>query len=169
MRPPQLTVRPRRNTDVAPLVRLLALTHRDKAYPINPAYVRADFIAGPGQLGAWVAEYDGELVGHVALLPPAGVSAPLWRAATGRNDDGIAVISRLFSRARGAGTALLGAAVDAARNAGRSPALEVERESAAYGFYLRHGWVPIGEVQQQWREPPVAVVPMVLPAAHGSS
>ncbi len=141
---------------------LLGQTHHDHGYPVNPAYVRADFLAGGDELGAWVAEHDGELVGHVALLAPSGVSAPLWRAATGRHDDGIAVVSRLFSRARGAGSVLLTWAVQAARDAGRAPVLEVERDSAARGFYLRRGWTAIGEVEQHWREPSVAVVPMVL-------
>jgi GNAT superfamily N-acetyltransferase len=155
-------IRARREADLETLVELLALTHREQGYPVNAAYVRVDFLASPGEIGAWVAEDDDQLVGHVALLRPTGVSAPLWRAATDRDDDGIAVVSRLFSRARGAGSELLASAVQAARDAGRVPVLEVERDSAAYGFYLRRGWHGVGEVRQHWRDPFVVVVPMVL-------
>ena len=162
MSEPQLIVRVRRDDDLAALVDLLAQTHREKGYPVNGAYVRGDFIASPGELGAWVAQYDNELVGHVALLPPGGVSAPLWRAALGCGNAQIAVVSRLFSRSPGAGSALLKTAVDAARDAGLALALEVERDSPARDFYLRRGWQAVGEVKQHWSEPPVAVVPMVL-------
>jgi GNAT superfamily N-acetyltransferase len=158
----RLTVRTRHDADLEPLLGLLALTHRDRGYPADIAYVRKDFIASPGQLGAWVAVHGERVVGHVALLRPGGVSAPLWRAALGRDDAGIAVVSRLFSGLSGAGGALLAQAVDAAREAGLALALEVERDSPAREFYLRLGWEAIGEVEQHWRQPAVAVVPMVL-------
>jgi GNAT superfamily N-acetyltransferase len=158
----ELTIRARRLDDLGVLVALLAEIHQIHGYPANPAFVRADFIASPDEFGAWVATCQGRLVGHVSLLAPAGVSAPLWRAATGRDDNGIAVVSRLFSRATGAGSALLRTAIEAAREADRVPVLEVERDSAARGFYLRRGWRAVGEVRQHWREPFVTVTPMIL-------
>lgn len=158
-------VRPRRGADLEALVALLALTQRETGYPVDVAAVRADWLAVAGELGAWVAERDGRLVAHVALHLPHGVSAPVWRAATGRSDDELAVISRLFSRAPGAGSALLTTAIESARALGRAPVLEVQRDSGAYAFYLRRGWTVAGEVEQRWGGLPVSVAALVLTAS----
>jgi GNAT superfamily N-acetyltransferase len=145
-----LTVRPRRPDDLEALVGLLALTQPEAAYPADPAHVRADWIATDDELGAWVATRAGDPVAHVSLLAPYGLAAPLWREATGREDSGLAVISRLFSRAPGAGSALLSTAVQASHALDRTPVLETRRDSAAHRFYERRGWRTVGEVRQQW-------------------
>lgn len=157
-----MIVRPRHPRDLAALLTLLERTHREVGYPVLAENVRTGWLADANELGARVAESDGRPVGHVALHIARGVSTPLWRVATSRDDDGLAVVSRLFSHARGAGTTLLATAVDEAHDMDLAPVLEVERRSAAYGFYLRRGWKIIGEVDQQWGPTPVTAAVLVL-------
>lgn len=161
---PGRSLRPRRPGDLPALVEILARTHAESAYPKRASNVRAGWIADPQELGAWVALDGDRVVGHVALHPAHGASVELWRQGTGRRDDEIAVVSRLFSDARGAGSALLAHAVREA--APRSPALEVEVASPAYAFYLRRGWTEVGRVTQQWGTPVPAAV-LVLSGAAG--
>ena len=152
-------VRPRRPEDLPALVAVLERTHRESGYPVRAGNVRAGFLADDAELGAWVAEQDGGVVGHVALHPSHGVPAPLWREATGRDDEGLAVVSRLLSDAPGTGSALLAHAEQEAERLGRTPVLEVERTSPAREFYLRRGWREVGGVEQDWgRLVPVAVL-----------
>ena len=163
-------VRPRRPQDLAALVPVLERTHREVGYPVRTCNVRAGWLAEPVELGGWVAEQDGRVVGHVALHPASGACAPLWREATGRPEDGLAVVSRLLSDARGAGSALLACAEAEAALRGRVPVLEVELDSAARPFYRRRGWTEVGQVDQRWGEHDVRVAVMVRhPVVSGGS
>src|SRR3954452_19963764 len=70
------------------------------------------FISTPDALGAWVAECDGGIVGHVALHP-RGSPEVMARAAdaTGRSPEQLCVVARLFvspsHRGKGLGRSLL--------------------------------------------------------------
>ena len=164
-----MLVRPRHPDDLPALVAVLERTHREVGYPVRATNVRAGWLAEERELGAWVAEQDGRPVGHVALHPPSGAPAELWRSATGRDDGGLAVVSRLLSDARGAGSALLARAETEAAGRGRVPVLEVEVSSAARPFYLRRGWTQVGEVDQRWGEHDVRVAVLVrLPERVGT-
>lgn len=157
-------VRPRRPDDLPALVEILTRTHVESGYPVRATNVRPGWLAEDHELGAWVAD-DGRPVGHVALHPPRGPSCELWRTATGRDDSGLAVVSRLLSDLRGAGSALLARAEQEATALGRVPVLEVELGSAARTFYLRRGWTQVGEVGQRWGEHDVRVAVLVGGAA----
>ena len=165
-------IRPRREDDLDVLLPLLRRLHEDVGYPVRPAAVSAAWVATDDELGGWVAvDADGRVLGHVALQPAHGPSTPLWCAATGRDEDGLAVVARLFTdrTVRGAGTALLAHACERAAALGRVPVLEVDGRSAAHRLYLRHGWREVGRVVQTWGhrtvETPVLVGPGVSPAA----
>lgn len=121
-------------------------THELDGYPRYAQQHPARFLAPRHETAAWVAEWDGALVGHVALHDAA--VDPTWPAAhraTGLPAERLAVVARLLVspdlRRGGVGRALLGHATRAAHAAGRRPVLDVQRDSpAAIGLYERAGW-----------------------------
>ena len=167
-------VRPRRPGDLSALFPILQRSHETQGYPVRAAVVRADWLAAPDELAAWVAEHDDAVVGHIALHPTATPgqdpgtddASEQWQRATGVAADRLAVVSRLVTDGSvpGSGTTLLTHAVDAARDMGRVPVLLVDPNSAALGFYRRRGWRQIGTSAQQWGEYRVDAVLMVAPS-----
>ena len=127
--------------------------------------VSAWWLACEHELWSAVAAEGGRVVGHVALHPPDEVAVPRWRAATGRDAEGMAMVSRLFTdrSVRGAGTALLQEAVEQAARTGRTAVLQVDPEAPALGFYRRRGWREAGCVRQQWGHRVVDAVLLVAP------
>src|SRR5688572_10367455 len=114
---PTATIRRRTPRDVAACARLLGLvstsTHPPAWGTDSPrAYLTADEL-----LEAWVADHEGEILGHVALSRPTGDAASLmrWREITGHEPDRLGEVTRLFVRPRargqGIGAALLATAV----------------------------------------------------------
>lgn len=165
-----LVVRPRVPADLPALVAILQRSHDQHGYPVRASVVRADWLALPTELLGVVAEHDGRVVGHVALHPVATgdegerLAGERWSAATGVPPGRLAVVSRLVTdgTVRGAGRALLGTAVSAARARGRAPVLLVDPAAAARGFYLRRGWREVGTARQRWGEHVVDAVLMVV-------
>lgn len=150
-----LVVRARRAGDLPALLVVLRRTHELEGYPVRAVAVSAGWLAADAELAGLVAVDGDRVVGHVALHAAAGEDAEVlgpWQAATGRDSDGLAVVSRLFTdrSVRGAGTALLDAAVDRAAALGRVPVLLVDPVSPARGFYRRRGWREVGSAVQQW-------------------
>ena len=141
------------------LVALLQRTHDEQRYPVRQEAVTAAWLAPPDELAAWVAVCSDGVLGHVALHPVHGESAVLWSQVPGP----LVVVSRLFTdgAARGTGVRLLDHAVRAAARLGRTPVLEVWRESSALGWYLRRGWRSLGVTPQVWGDQPVLVVALV--------
>lgn len=168
-----MNVRSRRTTDLEPLLVLLAHVQQTEGYPVRAAAVSAEWLTSsdkPGrprqpELSGWVAEQDERVLGHVGLHPAGGPCLPLWTAAAGCAEDGLAVVSRLFTdrSVRGTGTALLDHAVTQAHGLGRLPVLEVDGESPALGWYLRRGWVEVGRADQQWGHRLVDTAALVWP------
>ena len=162
-----LLVRDRRPIDLPVLLALLQRTHEQEGYPVRAAAVAADWLAAPGELAGAVAVHVGRVVGHVALHPgddPADASAlPLWRQATGRGPEGLAVVSRLVTdrSTPGTGTLLLRHAVERAASLGRTAVLLVDPVSPARGFYRRRGWREVGTAVQRWGHRTVDAVLMV--------
>ncbi|MFQ6147416.1 GNAT family N-acetyltransferase [Streptomyces seoulensis] len=157
-------VRSRAERDVGACVEVLARVHEDSGYPVNWPERPADWLAQPGALGAWVAELDGRIVGHVVLCRAgAGDVAPgLWSARAGRGADATAVVGRLFvapsARGRGAGASLMARAVAHARAHELHPVLDVAAtDTAAVALYERLGWRSLGTVPQWWGDQEVAV------------
>lgn len=123
----------------------------------------------PGELGAWVAVLDGEIVGHVAATDVASNwMAEHWATALDRPGNELAEISILFvdhtRSGSGIGGALLDHAVAQIHSLGREPVLDVVGESTHAGrFYRRRGWTVAGYVRPGWLpEGPPDVALMVL-------
>lgn len=159
--PSPVTVRPRAADDVPALVEVLAAQQPASGYPVRwplPFPVE-QFVVREGELGAWVAEADGDVAGHAALLHPAdGWEAEAFTAAMGVPAERLATVSTLFvdpgRRGLGLGTRLLDVAVGAARGLGRVPVLDVVQEhSPAADLYRRRGWRVVGETRPHWLPP----------------
>lgn len=162
-----LTIRDRRPDDLPALEQLLGAQQSTSGYPHRwpLPFPIEEFLVRPGQLGAWVAEVDGVVAGHVAATDPAGNwMADEWRRITGRPGEELGEVSILFvgldHGGVGIGGALLDHAVAVIRSLGREPVLDVVDEFSSAGqFYRRRGWTTIGYGRPPWLEdelPPVA-------------
>ncbi|MEV1021220.1 GNAT family N-acetyltransferase [Streptomyces sp. NPDC050264] len=145
-------VRPREDDDLGACVAVLAAVHAKDGYPTNwPADPARWLAAGAGGT-AWVAQWDGRVVGHVMLGPPgAGDVAPSLVAA----GPEAAVVGRLFvdpaARGHRIGAMLLDrAAQEAYRKAARAVLDVVATDTAAVALYERLGWEFLATGQQEW-------------------
>jgi GNAT superfamily N-acetyltransferase len=172
--PDDLLVRLRRDDDLPALAAVLSAQQPHSGYPQRwplPWPVE-QFIARQHELGAWVAELDGRVVGHVAVtaVEPSD-EATGWSRGAGRPLDELGCVAVLFvdhtMAGRGVGSALLTAAVDHIRALGRTPVLDVVQESPeAVRLYERHGWQVVGEARPVWLPDDLRpVLLMVLPDA----
>ena len=99
-----------------------------------------------------VADLDGEVAGHVALVPRGlPQTVEVAASALGRSAEGVCVVARLLvsPRARGqrVGWMLLDAAVVEATARGLWPVLDVDTElTAAIALYESAGWTRAGQV-----------------------
>jgi ribosomal protein S18 acetylase RimI-like enzyme len=146
-----VTIRPRRPADLPALVAALGDTHRTSAYPVTWPKDPAAWLTPNGMLGAWVAEVDGVVVGHVALGEAKERTVGTWAATTSRPLATAAEVTRLFvtraARGRSLGRRLLATAGTHARASGRALVLGVLRESrAAIAMYERLGWLRLSAV-----------------------
>ncbi|MFC8129970.1 GNAT family N-acetyltransferase [Streptomyces sp. NPDC057302] len=135
----------------------LAQVHVADGYPTNWPARPADWLAGGSVVGAWVAELEGRVAGHVALCRSAAddVAPALWSGRTGVAGEGIAVVSRLFvapgARGHGLGAMLLERVVAEARELGLFPVLDVvTSDTSATALYERTGWRFLGTGEQRW-------------------
>jgi GNAT superfamily N-acetyltransferase len=110
------------------------------------AWLRSD-----RELGAWVADPDGVLVGHVALTEPGrgDFAAELWSRRESTNADTVAVLGRLFVAPAGRGHRLGGrlatTATDHARRLGRRTVLDgMAKDVATIHTYEALGWQLLG-------------------------
>jgi GNAT superfamily N-acetyltransferase len=151
----RVLLRPRQRSDLPACVAALRAVHDTDGYPHRwPADPEAWL--SPGEpIGAWVAEDEGELVGHV-LLARVPDDDPLvallpWAMAE------VAEVKRLFvvpvARRRRVGATLLDTASTSARALGLLPVLEVlGRDAAALALYERLGWRRLGQRSAIWDE-----------------
>ncbi|MEV8020473.1 GNAT family N-acetyltransferase [Streptomyces sp. NPDC086554] len=152
-RAPVVRVRPRRVSDLDACVRALAQVHALDGYPTDWPERPADWLATAAPVGAWVAELDGQVVGHIVLCPgaPDDVAPALW--SEGR--EATAVVSRLFvapeARGYGIGARLLERVVAEAGELGLHPVLDVvASDTSATALYERTGWRFLGTGEQHW-------------------
>jgi ribosomal protein S18 acetylase RimI-like enzyme len=138
-------------------VSVLSDVHDRDAYPVNWPDDPTTWLAHAGQVGAWVAELDGQTVGHIALSSPrTGDLAPhVWSRTVGAGVDHAGVISRLFvgpaARGRGVASLLLAQAVHHAQERGLHPVLDVvASDASAIALYERLGWSRLGQFDQAW-------------------
>jgi GNAT superfamily N-acetyltransferase len=155
-----MPVRSRVEADIDTCVQLASVVHEVDGYPTYlPDDLRV-FIGIPDALGAWVAEEEGEIVGHVALNPRS--SPPVMKMASealGLRGDRLGVVARLLvsplHRRRGLGRALLETASDEAHARGLWPVLDaVTGHQAAIELYDRCGWVRAGKITVRWGDYP---------------
>ena len=179
--PSPVTVRPRRSDDVPRLAAILAEQQPHSLYPFRwPLPFPAEqFIVRDHEFTAFVAEQDGDLVGHVCIqwvevaAPTDGMPkedlAAAWMRGHGRPVEDLALVSALFTalsaRGSGAGRALLDAAEEWIREQDLAPCLDVvPRHSVAKQVYEKRGWIAVGTARPPWLpddEP--SVVAMILP------
>jgi GNAT superfamily N-acetyltransferase len=146
-------VRARSKDDLPACERLARAVHLSDGYPVFlPDGDFRRFVASPGELAAWIAEQDGEIVGHVALHPMTSLRAiGLVRSKLGLEPSRLGVIARLTvassARGRGVGRLLLEAATAETRQRGLVPILDVvPRHESAVSLFERAGWTQIGKV-----------------------
>ncbi|MFG3256296.1 GNAT family N-acetyltransferase [Streptomyces sp. NPDC048172] len=149
------TVRPRTAHDLDGCVRALAAVHARDGYPVNWPEHPAAWLDQPSLLGAWVAELDGRLVGHVTLARPAAGDAAPALVGAGVDFRDVAVLGRLFvdpaARGHGIGALLMARVADEARERGLRTVLEVvAKDTAAVALYERLGWEFLDTVEQRW-------------------
>lgn len=150
-----LTIRTRRSDDLPTLVRLLGEQQAASHYPIRwPLPVPTeDFLVRATERRAWVAEDDGEVVGHVTAAHVDGELVPLLAAGVG--DRPMGMMSVLFTdatrRGRGIGSLLHDTAVAWIREQGEVPVLDVVPVHApAVALYRRRGWIEVGRSRFLW-------------------
>jgi len=120
-------------------------------WPADPAA----WVSGSGELGSWVADVQGQVIGHVQLHTAEGAPVRLWERGTGIGAEGLVVVGRLFvdpgHRRGGVGSALLYVAVGAARRHGLQPVLDVLlRNKVACEMYEASGWRNLGQFSWEW-------------------
>ncbi|MGW7275686.1 GNAT family N-acetyltransferase [Streptomyces sp. NPDC054864] len=151
------SIRSRRDPDLPTCVKALAQVHVTDGYPTNWPAQPAGWLVGGSLVGAWVAELDGRVVGHVALCRSGAddVAPALWSGREGVAVEETAVVSRLFvapgARGHGIGARLLERVVAEARELGLSPVLDVvDSDTSATALYERTGWQFLGTGRQRW-------------------
>ncbi|WP_399926937.1 GNAT family N-acetyltransferase [Streptomyces kanamyceticus] len=155
---PGLRVRERAGErDLEACVRVLAQVHESDGYPVNWPSRPGDWLLGAATLGAWVAELDGRVVGHVSLSrsAPDDAAPGLWSERTGVGVEASAVVSRLYvaptARGHGIGALLARRAVREARTRALHPVLDVvSSDTAAIALYERLGWELLAVVEREW-------------------
>jgi GNAT superfamily N-acetyltransferase len=145
-------VRPRETADLPVLADLLGEQQPTSRYPYRwPLPMPPiDFIARPTDAASWVAEQDGQLLGHVAVgtLPPEETEVFAAELGDRRFLAITALFTGLAARGRGAGAALHDRAVAHLREQGVVPVLDVlPTHAAALAMYERRGWRTIGTMR----------------------
>lgn len=150
-----MIVRRRIESDLDECVEIARLVHQVDRYPLYLPTDLHTFLVSPDAYGAWVAEEDGQIIGHVALHPRS-TDAVLRLASEvlGQPVDRLGIVARLlvapWGRRRGVGRDLLEAAAGEALARGLWPILDVATQlEAAIHLYERCGWTPVGDVTVQ--------------------
>ncbi|WP_226483789.1 GNAT family N-acetyltransferase [Streptomyces parvulus] len=146
-----VTVRPFSDDDLTGAAEALVEVHETDGYPVEGVDDPEAWIKSEDVLAAWIAESDGRIVGHVAVMKPQGeAAADLWVKQSGDDMGHVGVLARLFvvqsARKQAAGRQLMEAAVSHARDHGLRLVLDVMvKDASAIRLYERLGWRKIGE------------------------
>src|SRR5438045_3471397 len=90
-------LRVRRESDLDACERLAKVVHGADGYPPRCADDLRTFVSAADALGAWVAQSEKGIVGHVALQPRSSRAVmALGALATGRRPERLCVVARLF-------------------------------------------------------------------------
>jgi GNAT superfamily N-acetyltransferase len=146
-------IRERTDADRDAIAELAQAVHAHDNYPVYLGGDLLSFIVAPGAIGAWVAERDGIVIGHVALHARSSSDAvmALAETTTGLPAAQLAVVARLLvsptERRTGIGRLLLSAATERSVELGLWPILDVVAQSAApIRLYEEAGWTCVGKV-----------------------
>jgi len=145
-------VRPRTNDDVDACVRMATIIHDLDGYPTRRSLDLREFLVSPDALKAWVAERDGQVVGHVALHRHSTPEVLAMAShALSRPVEQLGVVARLLvspdARRERIGRTLLNTASSEATSRGLWPILDVVTTfEAAVSLYESCGWVRAGRV-----------------------
>jgi ribosomal protein S18 acetylase RimI-like enzyme len=145
-------VRPIEDGDVAGAAAALVEVYGTDGYPVEGVAQPEAWIRPSGVVAAWVAETDGRIVGHVAVLRPQEEGAVvLWRERSGGLPGQVGLLARLFvvqtARRRAVGELLVRHAMSFAEARSLRLVLDVmAKDTAAVRLYERLGWYHIGEV-----------------------
>lgn len=159
----EVTIRPRRTADLAPLADALMAQQPETRYPFRSPlpFPVEDFLHAHDASGAWTAELDGQPVGHACRADQAralGADERLNLAcarAHGCEIADLTWVGALFvareARGLGIGRRLLDAVVADARRHHRFPCLEVlPVHPAAMAMYQSAGWSVVGSLRPDW-------------------
>lgn len=168
---PVRRIRQRTGDDIDACVQVLADVHRRDGYPVNWPDRPDEWLSHASLLGAWVAELDGCVVGHVSLSRSGedDLAAALWSERQGTSRDTTAVVSRLFvapeARGHGIGALLMDRAETEARHRSLHPVLDVvASDTAAAALYGRLGWELMATVEQRWSPSQLMTIHCYAPA-----
>jgi GNAT superfamily N-acetyltransferase len=145
-------VRERVDADLDDCVRLALVVHELDRYPMFLPDDLRRFIVAPDALAAWVAERDGEIIGHVALRSRSSPAVVAVATETLKLPaDRLGVVARLLVapqlRRHGVGRCLLEVACREAHARGLWPILDVvTHQRAAIALYDKCGWERAGQV-----------------------
>lgn len=149
-------IRARRPDDLATCVAILRLVHERDDYPVRWPADPAGWLARDDELAAWVAQRDGQVVGHAVLRPASGTDAAEPVAeATGVPVDRIALLARLFvaadARRGGVAGRLIEVVLAEARRRDLLLALDVVGDhNGAVALYERLGWRRVATINASW-------------------
>lgn len=144
-------VRRRQPDDLDACGAALAAVYESDGYPVEGTANAMRWLNPAGLLGAWVAELDHHIVGHVAVsAPQVGDDAvSIWLDQSTDQRDALAVLGRLFvlrsARGHSLGERLVRSAMADATSRDLRLVLDVMRkDEAAIRLYERLGWRQIG-------------------------
>ncbi|TXL92114.1 GNAT family N-acetyltransferase [Streptomyces sp. IB2014 016-6] len=144
-------VRPFERDDLPGAATALLKVHETDGYPVEGVEDPEAWVSSDDVLAAWVAEMDGEVVGHVAVMRPHGEAAvSLWIEQSGDDEARVAVLGRLLvvqaARKHATGRRLTEVAMSYGRDRDLRLVLDVmTKDTAAMRLYERLGWLRIGE------------------------
>jgi len=151
-------LRVRSGGDLDACEHLAHVVHAADGYPPRCADDLRAFVSAADSLGAWVAESEKGIVGHVALLSRSSRAVmAVGSAATGLPLEQLCVVARLLvsptERNAGIGSSLLALAADAGLARGLRPILDVAAHfDNAIRLYERAGWIRAGRVTVDFQE-----------------
>jgi GNAT superfamily N-acetyltransferase len=148
-----MAIRIRADGDLPACVAVLRAVHERNGYPGRWPADPAGWLTPDNQVGAWVAEQDGQIAGHVGLV--RGMPQLLL---DGYFSEDLGGIVRLYvdpaARRGGLARALLDVATGCARDRGLQPVLDVVDDAAgAIALYERAGWRFTGTQPAWWTNP----------------
>lgn len=151
-------VRSRATADFGGIGAVLENVYAADGYPVEGPAATMRTVQSESPAGAWVAEIDTEIVGHVVLFAPPENPLPGQHAAGLEGPSGTssapATLARLAVRTdvrgQGIATALIDAVLGEAQRHDWSLVLDVlAKDEAAIRLYERTGWVRFAEFEHQ--------------------